>query len=111
MNHHADIRIIVDNLLSAPRVMFGLGDWFMTDRDGQLRWSRPLQNVASGDTTGLELIVDAYPREPKLKFKIVLTYEIAVSRVDYGPNDSHLNKGNRLSREISVRRVRDEPAS
>jgi hypothetical protein len=88
-----DIRVIIDAALETRKVMIGLGDWFTTDRDGQLRWSRPLQDASSGEITGLELIVDAYPREPETTFKLVLKHGIAVSRVDYGPYESHLNKG------------------
>jgi hypothetical protein len=91
-----DIRVIIDALLEARKVMIGLGDWFATDRDGQLRWSRPLQDASSGEITGLELIADAYPREPEATFKLVLKHGIAVSRVDYGPYESHLNKGDPL---------------
>ena len=74
--------------------MVGVGDWAVTDRDGQVRWARPLVETASGELTGLNLVVDGYPRELELKFVLVLTYGSTICRVDYGPDVSHLNKGN-----------------
>jgi hypothetical protein len=84
-----DFRETVDVLMAADKSIVGTPEWVSTDYDGQMRWLAPLG--VNGQITGMNLIVDAYPRSFLQKFTILLIYVVAVMRLDYGELERHLN--------------------
>jgi hypothetical protein len=84
-----DFRETVDLLMTAHKSIVGTPAWVNTDYDGQRRWLAPL--AVDGQVTGMNLIVDSYPRSDVQKFTILLIYTIAVMRLDYGELERHLN--------------------
>ena len=85
-----DTREIVDALLSATKRLTGDGEW-QSDRDGVKRFIRAIER--DGEVLPLELFVKAYPRRPQPRFRIGLTINRAIWRVD--PTDKvHTNPWN-----------------
>jgi hypothetical protein len=84
-----DFRETVDLLMAAQKSIVGAPAWVTTDYDGQMRWLAPLG--VDGQVTGMNLIVDSYPRSDLQKFSILLVYTVAVMRLDYGELERHLN--------------------
>lgn len=80
---------IIDDLIQAPKEIAGAPDWQPGPRSGQQRWLASL--AIDGTVCELKLVVDAYPREPSLKFTISLVCGAAVVRLDYGELEMHFN--------------------
>lgn len=97
----ADIRKQVDDLLAATKIPSGVPEWNRGPRaaaEGQLRWSSPLS--IDGEICPLTLIVDAYPRRRGETFVIILAMTVCITRVDYGPHESHFNGGKRRPTDV-----------
>lgn len=84
-----DIQKQVDDLVAASKSMSGTSSWTLTEYSGQHRWLSTLQ--IDGEGTGLDLIVDAVPSSPSLKFTITLNFGRCISRFDGWEHDRHNN--------------------
>ncbi|MGY3575296.1 hypothetical protein [Bradyrhizobium sp. USDA 4504] len=84
-----ELRETIDALMATEKSIVGIPQWVSTDYDGQMRWLAPL--AVKGEVTPLNLIVDAYPRYETPKFTILLVYGAAVTRIDHGELERHLN--------------------
>ena len=79
----------IDELIAARKTMSGRPVWARTAYVGQHRWLTALD--VDGEGTGLNLVVDAWPSSPSLRFTITLNYGRCVSRFDGWENDRHNN--------------------
>lgn len=82
----------IDAALAADKTIAGQPEWQPGPRDGQVRWQAPLD--AGGELTGLELVVDAYPRWDDLQFTILVISNItqrAVVKLEYSQVAAHMN--------------------
>ena len=85
-----DIRVLADAFLETHKTLAGIGSWEQEHGDhGSCRLVRPVQ--ISGELPGHELVVKAYPRDKHLKFRIVLTMQRAIWRVDFAHDETHPN--------------------
>lgn len=98
-----DLVDALDDLIRATKKIAGTPDWEPGPRSGQQRWLASLS--IGGVVSQIALVIDAYPREPSLKFSILLIYGTAIVRVDYGELDAHYNhpvSGKRLPPHIQM---------
>ncbi|MCJ2128307.1 hypothetical protein [Methylobacterium sp. E-045] len=84
-----DVQARVDLLLATPKAMAGTPKWVTTDREGQRRWLRTL--TISGESTGLDLIIDNWPASPLQRVTVTLNYGRCISRLDAWEHDRHNN--------------------
>ena len=88
-----DFAVLIDGLLAARKTIAGTPTWEPGPRrQGQMRWKAPLD--IDGELCGLDLVADAYTREPTLKFTIVIAHRDArtgVVRVEHSVDASHMN--------------------
>lgn len=95
MTPRRDVRAVVDDLLAVEKIPVGIAAWAPSSRDGDLRLKQPLLIGQSISDATLTLI--AYPRSPSLRFRVVLSYQRAISRLDFVDDDHHINSQNRPS--------------
>lgn len=83
---------MVDSLLRAPKVPVGETAWVQTLMgDSRLTYALSIDDEISD----AQFVVIAYPfvREPQ--FRLVLSYDKAIWRVDFARNEAHINPPNR----------------
>ena len=88
----ADVRALVDEILSAEKELAGIGRW-QPDVKGCQRFMRA---VAWNGEIVADLCVKAYPTRPQPYFRVILLFQqIAVWRIDYTYTDHpHINSFN-----------------
>jgi len=89
MAHPVDLRVLVDRLLLTGKTPVGEANWGREHRDGDSRLLFPL--LIDGEISDADLIIIAYPRMRDLQFRIILTYERAIWRVDFNNHETHQN--------------------
>ena len=80
---------IVDDLLSAPKVLAGNPDWHEVGHRGEHRLVMPIQ--IDGQGTNVDFEVNAYPNIRDLRFRIMLRMPQCIWRVDYVDDEPHVN--------------------
>jgi hypothetical protein len=93
MASHPDIRELIDAFLARDKTIAGAGGWFRDSHANSYRSVHPVD--VDGELPGLDLIVKAYPRRQKLKFRIVLAYGKAIWRLCYADDQPHVNSFDR----------------
>lgn len=88
-----DVRTAVDDFLGTSKSLAGEATWTTAQREGDMRIKWPL--LISGELSEASLTIISYPREPQLRFRIVLSYEKAIWRLDYVYDDHHVNSMDR----------------
>lgn len=93
MASRPDIREVVNAFLDKGKTLAGIGGWQRDAHERTYRWVRPVE--VEGELPGFDLTVKAYPRSRALKFRIVLAYGKAISRLDYANDTPHINSWDR----------------
>lgn len=86
-----DIRVTVDQLLIHKKELAGVGRWEPQDND--CRMVIPI--LLEGEVSDATLTIICFPREPELRFRMVLCYIRAIWRLDYTADETHVNPINR----------------
>lgn len=84
---------LIDDLLAARKTITGIPDWAEAPYQGEERLLMPLR--INGLSAGVSLIVISYPVSGHSKFRIMLCAPKCVWRIDYAPNEPHVNSLNR----------------
>lgn len=91
----SDIRLLVDALLATDKQPIGQAVWVAEHREGDQRLLYPL--LVDGEVSDATLTLIAYPRNPSLRFRLVLSYGRAIWRLDFTDDEEHYNSFNRPS--------------
>ncbi|WP_372425798.1 hypothetical protein [Salinarimonas chemoclinalis] len=75
--------------MAASKRIAGRADWQDVGLGGVRRWLAPL--AVEGTVTGMDLVVDAFPNEPDLRFTVLLLYSRCVMRLEYAVHVRHRN--------------------
>ena len=86
------IAAVIDELLTAPKVIAGTPAWVQASRAGHVSWSAMLE-TEDGEPTSIKWIVDAAPTWSDKPFSIHLAYRSRpIWRVEMAEFCSHMNR-------------------
>lgn len=88
-----DIREIVDQLLGIEKHLTGKPEWTDSAREGDKRMLYTL--LVAGEISDATLTIISYPRLSKLSFRLVLSFGVAIWRVDFVHDEIHVNSPDR----------------
>lgn len=89
----SDWRDLIRTFLTAHKSLAGSGTWQIEQNEKVLRWSRPV--AVEGEISGFSLIARAYPNVNSVTFRLILSHERAIWRLDFSDNETHVNSLNK----------------
>jgi|GEM_PF-1228518 len=84
-----DIREVVDELLAIEKFVAGQPEWTDSPREGDKRLLCPL--LVAGEVSDATLTIISYPRVRELSFRLILSYSVAIWRLDFVHDEIHVN--------------------
>ena len=88
-----DIREVVDDLLATEKIPAGQPEWTDSAREGDKRLLYPL--LVGGEISDATLTIIAYPRVRRPTFRLILSFAVAIWRLDFVHDEIHVNSHDR----------------
>lgn len=87
-----DLRSIVDDFLAADKTLAGTPEWTVELNRFVYRWVCPL--AVNGELSGFDFTIKAYPHNSVFTFRIIVSYDKAIWRLDFAYDEPHTNSFN-----------------